>query len=136
MHAEPVLTPLWLLAWWRQFGEPDGRALRVVAVEDGGELVGLVPLATRGRRTAARSPCGASSSSEREKTRRDEIASDYVGGLAAVGGRTTCARLAADALVDRLARRVGRAPAAGDERRGPARPQLAEALRARGLPPA
>ena len=31
-RGELVLTPVWLLAWWRQFGESDGRELRAVAV--------------------------------------------------------------------------------------------------------
>src|SRR5215472_12943617 len=46
-HVQPVLTPLWMLAWWREFGDGDGRALRVIAVEEGGELVGLLPLSRR-----------------------------------------------------------------------------------------
>src|SRR5258708_18317177 len=46
-HPQPVLTPLWLLAWWREFGASDGRSLRVVVVEDDGDLVGLVPLSHR-----------------------------------------------------------------------------------------
>src|SRR3954451_25292040 len=45
--AEPVLAPLWLLAWWKQFGDADGRKLRVLALRDGARLVGLVPLSTR-----------------------------------------------------------------------------------------
>ena len=46
-HDEPVSTPSWLLAWWRQFGDADGRKLALVVVEEGEKLVGLAPLATR-----------------------------------------------------------------------------------------
>jgi CelD/BcsL family acetyltransferase involved in cellulose biosynthesis len=46
---EPMLSPGWLLAWWRIFGEPEGRELRTVAFRDGARLVGLAPLAVRRR---------------------------------------------------------------------------------------
>lgn len=47
--ASPALTqtPLWLLAWWRQFGAEGGRRLRVVLFEEDGRLVGLLPVTRR-----------------------------------------------------------------------------------------
>jgi CelD/BcsL family acetyltransferase involved in cellulose biosynthesis len=80
-HAQPVLTPLWLIGWWREFGESDGRAMRVLAVEDGSELVGIIPLAQRrtfvGRAIPVRR-LGLLGTGEDEA---DEICSEYVGAL-------------------------------------------------------
>jgi CelD/BcsL family acetyltransferase involved in cellulose biosynthesis len=44
---EPMLSPSWLLTWWRIFGGLDGRQLRVVLFRRGEELVGLAPLLLR-----------------------------------------------------------------------------------------
>jgi CelD/BcsL family acetyltransferase involved in cellulose biosynthesis len=48
----PLMSPAWLLAWWRHLA-PEGAQLRTVAVHAGGELVGLAPFyvvpARRGR---------------------------------------------------------------------------------------
>jgi CelD/BcsL family acetyltransferase involved in cellulose biosynthesis len=38
----PMSTPAWMLAWWRRCAPPNAE-LRVIAVRDGGELVGVVP---------------------------------------------------------------------------------------------
>src|SRR5690349_1636174 len=38
----PLMSPHWLLAWWSHLA-PKGADLRVVAVRDAGELVGLAP---------------------------------------------------------------------------------------------
>jgi CelD/BcsL family acetyltransferase involved in cellulose biosynthesis len=37
----PFQHPAWLIPWWRQFGQPD---LRAVTISDNGELIGLIPL--------------------------------------------------------------------------------------------
>lgn len=42
-QAEPFGAPAWALAWWRHL-RPDRAELRVVLVEDGEDLVGVVPL--------------------------------------------------------------------------------------------
>jgi CelD/BcsL family acetyltransferase involved in cellulose biosynthesis len=99
-HAQAVSTPVWLLGWWRQFGDEGGRALRVVAIEDGGELVGLLPLCWR--RAAHRSAIPVRrlellATGEREQ---DEIGSDYVGGLVAQGHEARAADAAAHAIRD------------------------------------
>ena len=44
---EPTLSPLWLLTWWRTYGQGTGRKLRVGLVHQDGRLVGLVPLLGR-----------------------------------------------------------------------------------------
>jgi CelD/BcsL family acetyltransferase involved in cellulose biosynthesis len=41
--GRPFCAPGWALAWWRH-ASPKAAALRVVAVRDGGELVGIAPL--------------------------------------------------------------------------------------------
>ncbi len=43
---EPMLTPDWMLAWWRVFGA-QGRPLRAALFFDGSRLVGLAPLLER-----------------------------------------------------------------------------------------
>jgi CelD/BcsL family acetyltransferase involved in cellulose biosynthesis len=133
VHAEPVRTPLWLLAWWRQFGQPDGRALRAVAVEEGGELVGLVPLALRGAAHRRAIPVRRVELLGTGEDEADEIASDYVGGLAIEGRQDDVARLVAHALVDGSLGEWDelRLPAMSGE--DPLVSKLAEALRARGL---
>jgi CelD/BcsL family acetyltransferase involved in cellulose biosynthesis len=42
-QAQPCSAPAWMLAWWRHVAPRDSE-LRVVAVHEGSELVGLVPL--------------------------------------------------------------------------------------------
>jgi CelD/BcsL family acetyltransferase involved in cellulose biosynthesis len=133
VHAEPVRTPLWLLAWWRQFGEHDGRELRAIAIEEGGELLGLVPLALRGGAHRRAIPVRRMELVGTGEDEADEIASDYVGGLAARGREEDVARLVADAL-------LGGSLGEWDELRLPARScedplvsRLAEALHARGI---
>lgn len=78
----PFLSPQWLLAWWQVFGPHDGRRLRVVAVEDGGDLVGLAPLLRRRHAYRGLVPfrrIEMMGSGEREE---DEVCSDYVGVIA------------------------------------------------------
>lgn len=133
VHAEPVRTPLWLLAWWRQFGEAGGRELRTIAVEDRGELVGLVPLAIRNTAHRHAIPVRRVELLGTGERAADEVASDYVGALAARGKQDDVARCVADAIFEGL---LGpwdelRLPAMSCE--DPFVPRLAEALRGRGL---
>jgi CelD/BcsL family acetyltransferase involved in cellulose biosynthesis len=44
---EPVLSPIWMIGWWRVFGQLDGRQLCVACFHDGGRLAGLAPLLHR-----------------------------------------------------------------------------------------
>lgn len=45
---QPFSAPAWALAWWRHM-RPDGAELGVVAVLDGEDLVGIVPVCSTGR---------------------------------------------------------------------------------------
>jgi CelD/BcsL family acetyltransferase involved in cellulose biosynthesis len=92
-NAQPVLTPLWLLTWWREFG--GGRALRVIAVEEGEELVGLLPLCLRTAAHRRAIPVRRLELLATGEDEADEIASDYVGGLAARGREVEVAEAAA-----------------------------------------
>jgi hypothetical protein len=42
-----MLSPTWLLTWWRVFGSLQGRQLRTAAIFDGDRLIGLAPLLWR-----------------------------------------------------------------------------------------
>ena len=42
--TEPMMSPTWLIAWWRCYGEASSRELRLACFYDGEHLVGLVPL--------------------------------------------------------------------------------------------
>jgi CelD/BcsL family acetyltransferase involved in cellulose biosynthesis len=133
VHAEPVRTPLWLLAWWRQFGERGGRELRTIAVEDCGELVGLVPLVIRNaayRHAIRVRRVELLGMGEREA---DEVASDYVGALVARGKQDDVARAVADAIVDGLLGPWDELRLPGMSSEDPFVPRFAEALRGRGL---
>jgi CelD/BcsL family acetyltransferase involved in cellulose biosynthesis len=44
---EPVLSPAWMLTWWRIFGDQAGRQLCVLALREDDRLVGLAPLLRR-----------------------------------------------------------------------------------------
>jgi CelD/BcsL family acetyltransferase involved in cellulose biosynthesis len=44
---EPMLSPAWLLTWWRIFGCQGGRQPRVILFHQGPRLVGLAPLLRR-----------------------------------------------------------------------------------------
>jgi CelD/BcsL family acetyltransferase involved in cellulose biosynthesis len=130
-HAQAVLTPLWMLTWWRVFG--DGRSLRALAVQDGNDLVGLLPLSLRTTAHRGAIPVRRLELLATGEDEADEIVSEYVGGLA-VGGRE-------DEVADALSRalrdgRMGdwdelRMPAmSGDD---PLVASLAAALERRGL---
>jgi CelD/BcsL family acetyltransferase involved in cellulose biosynthesis len=78
-RGELVLTPTWLLAWWREFGEKDGRKLRMLTFRDEGRLVGLAPFCLelalhRGAIPVRRLALLGSGENE-----EDEICSDYAG---------------------------------------------------------
>lgn len=80
-------APAWGLAWWRH-AAPEGGALRVVAVRDGGELIGVAPLWATGNEAAVSryeflaarlsAPTGPLSAAGRER----EVATALTAGLA------------------------------------------------------
>jgi CelD/BcsL family acetyltransferase involved in cellulose biosynthesis len=85
VHAQPVMTPLWLLAWWREFGEGEGRGLRVLSVEDEGELIGLVPLSLRTKAYRRAIPVRRLELLGTGEDESNEICSEYVGAIAKRG---------------------------------------------------
>jgi CelD/BcsL family acetyltransferase involved in cellulose biosynthesis len=99
-HAEPVLTPLWLIAWWREFGEIDGRVMQALVVEDSGELVGLVPLALRRARLGHAIPVRRLELFGTGEDEAHEICSEYVGALVARRREGEVADATARALCD------------------------------------
>lgn len=132
-HPEPVLTPLWLLTWWRILGEPDGRSLRVLVVEGGEDLVGLVPLSWRSTAHRRAIPVRRVELLATGEQEADEICFDYVGGLVARGREDDVAAATARALADGS---LGdwdelRMPSMSGE--DPLVPKLAGALRAGGV---
>jgi CelD/BcsL family acetyltransferase involved in cellulose biosynthesis len=98
-NAQPVLTPLWLLAWWREFGER-GRSLRIIAVEDGGALVGMLPLSYRRAAHRGAIPVRRLELLATGEPEEHEIGSDYVGGLAVRGREADVAGVLARVLLE------------------------------------
>jgi CelD/BcsL family acetyltransferase involved in cellulose biosynthesis len=92
------MTPLWLLTWWKIFGETDGRVLRVLVVEDGDDLIGLLPLSWRVAMHRRAIPVRRLELLATGEDEADEIGSDYVGGVVAPGREDDVARAAARAI--------------------------------------
>src|SRR3974390_2789624 len=80
-HPQPVLTPMWLLTWWREFGCTGGGAVRSLAFEDAGGLVGLLPLARRATTHRATIPVRRLELLGTGEPEADEICSEYLGAL-------------------------------------------------------
>jgi CelD/BcsL family acetyltransferase involved in cellulose biosynthesis len=87
----PVLSPLWQLAWWQVFGPVSGRALRAVAVREGGALVALAPMCRRMYRYYGCLPFRRLELSASGEHEADEICSDYLGVLCARGSEPAVA---------------------------------------------
>lgn len=82
---EPVLTPTWLLSWWKVFGSDGERGLRLVTMYEGEELVGLVPVLSRRASYRRALPFRRLELVGTGEDEADEICSDYVGVLASKG---------------------------------------------------
>ena len=95
---EPMLSPLWLLAWWRVFGHLDGRRLSVVAVREDGRLVGLAPLLVRTHLYPPAIPFRRVEMLGSGEAEADEICSEYLGVIAARGAEARVAFALAEAL--------------------------------------
>jgi hypothetical protein len=100
VHAQPVKTPLWLLGWWREFGADDGRSMRVLTVQDGDELIALVPLSLRTTKYRQAIPVRCLELLGTGEDESDEICSEYVGALVAHGHEDGVASVTARALRD------------------------------------
>lgn len=94
-----MLTPFWLLTWWRLFGRRAGRQLVGLLVHEGDRLVGLAPLLRRLRWHGGLIPIRRIELLGTGEAETDEIASDYVGVIAERG----CEQAVADAVAGALA---------------------------------
>lgn len=130
---EPVLSPDWMLTWWRIFGGLAGRQLRIAAFFRGDRLVGLAPLLRRRAWYRPGIPFRRLEPLGTGEEPADAIHPDYLSIITARGLETQVVGALADALVqgafgpwdELLLPRM-----AGDN---PLVPLLAEALRRRGL---
>jgi CelD/BcsL family acetyltransferase involved in cellulose biosynthesis len=79
---EPTLSPTWMLAWWRVFGEAADRRLAVVLFRESGRLVGLAPLLNRRRVERGVLPMRRIEPLASGEEEADETCSDYLGLIA------------------------------------------------------
>ncbi len=93
---EPTLSPLWLNAWWRVFGD-DGRMLTALVFREHGRLVGLAPLLSRRARHRRLVPLRRLELVGSGENEADEICSDYIGIIAERGAEERVARAFAEA---------------------------------------
>jgi CelD/BcsL family acetyltransferase involved in cellulose biosynthesis len=96
--SEVTMTPEWLLAWWRTFGDLERRKLRAVIVEDGARMIGLAPLLTRVVRHRPGIPFRRLELLASGEPEEDEICSDYLSVLAARGAEANVASAIADTI--------------------------------------
>ena len=93
---EPTLGPEWMGAWWEVFGG-QGR-LRCLRVEEGGELIGLVPLHSRRHWYAPGLPFRRLEMLGSGEPEADSICSDYLGPIARRGREPEVVRALVGAL--------------------------------------
>lgn len=99
-EEQPVLSPTWLLAWWRVFGARDGRALRVLALFDGERLVALAPLLVRDHRHLRVLPFRRLEALGSGEDEADEILSEYLGFLVERGREAPLLQALVNAIAD------------------------------------
>jgi CelD/BcsL family acetyltransferase involved in cellulose biosynthesis len=95
---EPMASSIWMLAWWRTYGAPDGRGLRIACFRDGTRLVGILPLTRRiawHRRAIPMRRLEMLGTGEAE---HEEVCSEYVGPLVEHGFEAAVAESIAAAL--------------------------------------
>ena len=120
----PMLSPPWLLAWWRAFGAEGGRRLAVAAFHERDRLVGLAPLIARTVRHRPGIPFRRLELLGTGEPEADEVCSEHLGILAERGREgLRGARSGGGA-------RPGRAGALGRDRPRPPRRGLAHSSRA------
>lgn len=95
---ETTLTPAWLLGWWRVFGSLGSRRLGVVAIFDGGRLIGLAPLLLRWHWYRPGIPFRRIEALGSGEDEQDEICSEYLTVIAERGAEEPVARALAKAL--------------------------------------
>jgi CelD/BcsL family acetyltransferase involved in cellulose biosynthesis len=93
-----MLSPIWTLAWWREFGPRGGRALRAALFFEGSRLVGMAPLLERPFRYPPGIPFRRLELIASGEDQADEICSEYIGVIAERGAEEGVARALAVAL--------------------------------------
>jgi hypothetical protein len=96
---EPMLSPDWLLPWWRCFGGEGGRELRVGVVHRGDTLAGLVPLLARWHWYALGIPFRRLELLGTGEAERDEVCSEYLDVIVERGAEEELITSLSDALV-------------------------------------
>ncbi len=99
--SDPTLTPTWQRIWWDVFGPLEGRRLRLIALRDGGRLVGLAPFLLRRHYYVPGVPVRRLELLASGEAQRDEIMSEYNGVFAERGREVDVARAAVAALRSR-----------------------------------
>lgn len=95
---EPMLSPDWLLPWWRRFGGEGGRELRVGVAYRGEVLVGLVPLLARWHWYALGIPFRRLELLGTGEPEEDEVCSEYLNVVAERGAEAELLASLAEAL--------------------------------------
>jgi CelD/BcsL family acetyltransferase involved in cellulose biosynthesis len=88
---EPMLSPTWLLNWWRIYGTSAGRTVRVGLFFDGDRLVGLAPLHARRHRHRFGIPFRRLEPLGSDVDEGDGVGSDYLGVIAERGAEARVA---------------------------------------------
>ena len=94
---EPMLSPIWLINWWRVYGSQEGRKLRALEMRRDGRLVGLAPLCCR-RVSVAGVPMQRLELLGSGENEADETCSEYIGIIAERGEEQSVADAFGQAL--------------------------------------
>lgn len=95
---EIMLSPAWLLPWWRRFGDEGGRELRVGVLRHGDALAGLVPLLARWHWYSLGIPFRRLELLGTGERERDEVCSEYLNVIARRGAEEEVTASLAEAL--------------------------------------
>ncbi|MFO0877257.1 MAG: GNAT family N-acetyltransferase [Gemmataceae bacterium] len=100
-HNEVFVSPPWMLTWYDLFGPLGGRKLCCLAVEEGGELVGLAPLLRRRYWYSPGLPFRRLESLASGENEADSICSDHLTILARADRELPVAQTLVEALAAR-----------------------------------
>ncbi len=132
---EPMLSPDWLLPWWRRFGGEGGRELRIGVAFRGDTLVGLVPLLARWHWYALGIPFRRLELLGTGEPERDEICSEYLNVIAERGAEAELLQSLADGLARGVFGSWDELVFSGMDGTSALPGQLAAELRKRGVAP-
>jgi CelD/BcsL family acetyltransferase involved in cellulose biosynthesis len=96
---EPMLSPCWLLPWWRVYGQASGRRLKVGLFFDGDRLIGMAPLQLRRYRYRFGLPFQRLEFLGADVDENDGVCSEYLNLIAEQGREEEIARRFAAALM-------------------------------------